>query len=65
MLAQVGGLVLMFIAGLETDIERMREASITAFLVALSGSSGRSSWEPVQRTLSACPGTAHSSSAAH
>src|SRR6266568_8679797 len=37
LLAQVGGLVLMFIAGLETDIERMREASITAFLVALSG----------------------------
>jgi len=37
MLAQVGGLVLMFIAGLETDIERMREASVTAFLVALSG----------------------------
>ena len=37
MLAQVGGLVLMFIAGLETDIERMREASTTAFLVALSG----------------------------
>ncbi|HEY4380124.1 MAG TPA: cation:proton antiporter [Acidobacteriaceae bacterium] len=37
LLAQVGGLVLMFIAGLETDIERMREASVTAFLVALSG----------------------------
>lgn len=37
MIAQVGGLVLMFIAGLETDIERMREASITAFMVALSG----------------------------
>ncbi|MGA9461961.1 MAG: cation:proton antiporter [Terracidiphilus sp.] len=37
MLAQIGGLVLMFIAGLETDIERMREASVTAFLVALSG----------------------------
>src|ERR1700757_1117723 len=37
MMAQVGGLVLMFIAGLETDIERMREASVTAFLVALSG----------------------------
>ena len=28
---------LMFIAGLETDIDRMREASVTAFLVALSG----------------------------
>ena len=37
LLAQVGGFVLMFIAGLETDIERMREASVTAFLVALSG----------------------------
>jgi Kef-type K+ transport system membrane component KefB len=36
-LAQVGGLVLMFIAGIETDIDRMREASTTAFLVALSG----------------------------
>ena len=37
LLAQIGGLVLMFMAGLETDIERMREASVTAFLVALSG----------------------------
>ena len=37
LLAQIGGLVLMFIAGLETDIDRMREASVTAFLVALSG----------------------------
>jgi Kef-type K+ transport system membrane component KefB len=37
LLAQIGGLVLMFIAGLETDIERMREASLAAFLVALSG----------------------------
>src|SRR6266571_4097072 len=37
LMAQVGGLVLMFIAGLETDIDRMREASLTAFLVALSG----------------------------
>jgi Kef-type K+ transport system membrane component KefB len=37
LLAQIGGLVLMFIAGLETDIERMQEASATAFLVALSG----------------------------
>jgi Na+:H+ antiporter len=37
LLAQVGGLVLMFIAGLETDIERMKEASLPAFLVALSG----------------------------
>ena len=37
LIAQIGGLVLMFMAGLETDIERMREASATAFLVALSG----------------------------
>ncbi|HWC16549.1 MAG TPA: cation:proton antiporter [Terriglobales bacterium] len=37
LLAQLGGLVLMFIAGLETDIDRMREASMTAFVVALSG----------------------------
>ncbi|HWF38658.1 MAG TPA: cation:proton antiporter [Candidatus Acidoferrales bacterium] len=37
LLAQVGGYVLMFIAGVETDIERMREASVTAFIVALSG----------------------------
>jgi Kef-type K+ transport system membrane component KefB len=37
LLAQVGGLVLMFIAGLETDIERMREAGRTAFFVALFG----------------------------
>lgn len=37
LLAQLGGMVLMFIAGLETDIDRMREAGVTAFLVALSG----------------------------
>ena len=37
LLAQVGGFVLMFIAGLETDIDRMREASMSAFVVALSG----------------------------
>src|SRR5260370_1067281 len=37
LLAQVGAMVLMFLAGVETDIERMREASVTAFLVALSG----------------------------
>lgn len=37
LLAQMGGLVLMFIAGLETDIDRMSEAGVTAFLVALSG----------------------------
>ena len=36
-LAQIGGYVLMFVAGIETDIERMREASVAAFLVALSG----------------------------
>ena len=36
-LAQIGGYVLMFVAGIETDIDRMREASVTAFLVALSG----------------------------
>src|SRR6266567_4428075 len=37
LMAQVGGLVLMFIAGVGTDIARMREASLTAFLVAFSG----------------------------
>src|SRR5277367_2112190 len=37
LLAQLGGYVLMFIAGVETDIDRMREASVTAFVVALSG----------------------------
>lgn len=37
LLAQIGGLVLMFIAGFETDIERMKEAGGTAMLVALSG----------------------------
>ncbi len=37
LLAQMGGLVLMFMAGLETDIDRMQEAGVTAFLVALSG----------------------------
>src|SRR6266699_42108 len=37
LLAQFGGFVLMFIAGIETDIDRMREASGAAFLVALSG----------------------------
>ena len=37
LLAQIGGYVLMFIAGIETDIDRMREASVTAFVVALSG----------------------------
>lgn len=37
MLAQIGGYVLMFIAGVETDIDRMQEASVTAFIVALSG----------------------------
>src|SRR5207244_1386463 len=37
LLAQFGGFVLMFIAGIETDIDRMREASGAAFLVALFG----------------------------
>lgn len=37
LLAQIGGILLMFIAGLETDVERMREASFTATLVAVSG----------------------------
>ena len=37
LLAQIGGLVLMFIAGIETDLDRMREASVTAFVVALFG----------------------------
>ena len=37
LLAQIGAMVLMFIAGIETDIDRMREASAVAFLVALSG----------------------------
>jgi Kef-type K+ transport system membrane component KefB len=37
LMAQIGGLVLMFIAGIETDIDRMREASVTAFMVALFG----------------------------
>src|ERR1700757_1253590 len=37
LLAQVGAMVLMFMAGVETDIDRMREASVTAFFVALSG----------------------------
>src|SRR5215467_5406362 len=37
LLAAFGGYVLMFIAGIETDIDRMRAASGAAFLVALSG----------------------------
>jgi Kef-type K+ transport system membrane component KefB len=37
LLAQLGGFILMFIAGIETDVDRMREASMTAFVVALSG----------------------------
>jgi Kef-type K+ transport system membrane component KefB len=37
LLAQVGAYMLMFIAGIETDIDRMKEASVTAFVVALSG----------------------------
>ncbi len=58
LLAQIGGFVLMFIAGLETDIDRMREASGTAFLVALSGviwpfflgaGCGASSWASMEQ----------------
>jgi Kef-type K+ transport system membrane component KefB len=37
LLAQIGAYLLMFIAGIETDIDRMKEASVTAFVVALSG----------------------------
>jgi len=37
LLAQIGAYLLMFIAGVETDIDRMKEASVTAFVVALSG----------------------------
>ena len=37
LLAQVGAVVLMFIAGFEIDIDRMKEGGVTAFLVALSG----------------------------
>src|SRR5260370_2740157 len=37
LLAQIGAMVLMFMAGVGTDIERMREASGSAFVVALSG----------------------------
>jgi Na+:H+ antiporter len=37
LLAQIGGYVLMFIAGVETDIDRMQEASVTALVVAVSG----------------------------
>jgi Kef-type K+ transport system membrane component KefB len=37
LMAQIGGFVLMFIAGFETDIDRMKEAGVTSFLVALSG----------------------------
>jgi Kef-type K+ transport system membrane component KefB len=37
LLAQLGAFLMMFIAGVETDVDRMREASATAFIVALSG----------------------------
>ena len=37
LLAQIGGYVLMFMAGVETDVERMKQAGATAFFVALSG----------------------------
>src|SRR5260370_41236962 len=37
LMAQFGGFVRRFIAVLGTDVDRMREASVTAFLVALFG----------------------------
>jgi Kef-type K+ transport system membrane component KefB len=37
LLAQIGAMLLMFIAGIETDVERMKQASVTALLVAISG----------------------------
>ena len=37
LLAQLGGVLLMFIAGVETDIEAMHAASTVAFIVALAG----------------------------
>lgn len=37
MLAQIGALLLMFIAGLETDVEAVKRASGTAFAVAVGG----------------------------
>ncbi len=37
LLAQLGGYVLMFMAGVETDVEQMKKAGVTAFFVALSG----------------------------
>src|SRR3954471_19421164 len=37
LISQVGGFVLMFIAGVETDVDRMQEAGPTAFIVALAG----------------------------
>lgn len=37
LLAQLGGVLLMFIAGVETDIESMHAASTVAFVVALAG----------------------------
>ncbi|HVB99193.1 MAG TPA: cation:proton antiporter [Candidatus Dormibacteraeota bacterium] len=37
LLAQLGGYVLMFIAGVETDVEQMKKAGVTSFFVALSG----------------------------
>ena len=37
LLAQLGAFLLMFIAGVETDVERMRKASGAAFLVAVAG----------------------------
>jgi len=37
LLAQIGALLLMFIAGLETDVEAVKRASGTAFAVAVGG----------------------------
>src|SRR5260370_41268727 len=37
LMAQVGGLGLMFLAGFETTFERMRKASLSALVVAFSG----------------------------
>ena len=65
LLAQIGGFVLMFIAGLETDIDRMREASVNRFSWwHCSASSGRFSWAQELRICSGFPGAAHGFSAA-
>ena len=60
LLAQIGGFVLMFIAGLETDIDRMREASVYRVsgcvlgrdLAVLSGGRrGTSAWSSLEHRL--------------